>query len=195
MSFVVTALRKLSGKNITPLLVSFEFSTPLPLYVKEYEKLFGSKIVFKEDQSSLLYLATDLQRVVLSYDKELFRILDEQAEKLLKVYENKLTYSEQVKHSAARLLEGKYLSIEQVAEALQLSVRTLQRKLKEEDSSYLQIIDELHKELAIGYLRETYLSVSEIAYLLGYAEAGVFTRAFKRWTGNSPTEFKNKALL
>jgi AraC-like DNA-binding protein len=194
MSFVVSALRKLSGKNITPLLVSFVFSTPLALHLKEYETYFTSKIVFGEDQNSLLFLAKDLQTAVLSYNKELFMVLDEQAEKMLKVYENKLTYREKVKHSAVRLLESKYVSIEQVANELLLSVRTLQRKLKEEGSSFLEIIDELHKETAIDYLKENRLSVSEIAYLLGYAEVGVFTRAFKRWTGSTPTEFKNSYL-
>jgi AraC-like DNA-binding protein len=194
MSFVVSALRKLSGKNITPLLISFVFSTPLTLHLKEYEKYFTGKIVFRENQNSLLFLAKDLQTAVLSYNKELFMVLDEQAERMLKVYENKLTYREKVKHSTLRLLESNYVSIEQVANELHLSVRTLQRKLKEEGSSFLEIIDELHKETSISYLKENRLSVSEIAYLLGYAEVGVFTRAFKRWTGSTPTEFKNSYL-
>jgi AraC-like DNA-binding protein len=195
MSFLVTALRKLSGKNIAPLLASFGFATPDASYLPEYEKLFRSKMVFNEEQSSLLFTGKDLQAGVLSYNKELFTVLDEQADRLLKAYGNKLTYTEKVKHSAIKLLQSNFLTIEQVAGELHLSVRTLQRKLKKEGSSFLGIIDEIHKEVALGYLKENHLSISQIAYLLGYAEASVFSRAFKRWTGSYPTEYKNKALV
>lgn len=192
MAFVVMALRKLSGKDIHPQLASFEFASARALPVKEYEKLFSSKLVFNEQQSSLLFRIQDLQTSVLSYNKEVFKVLDQQAEVMLKAYENKLTYTEKVKQCVVRLLESNYVTIEQVADELRLSVRTLQRKLKEEGSSFLEIIDSLHTELAIRYLKESHLSISQIAYLLGYAEAGVFTRAFKRWTGYNPTEYRSK---
>ena len=81
-------------------------------------------------------------------------------------------------------------SAEKVADALHLSLRSLQRKLAEEDSSYEALLDEARRELACSYLKDRKLSVSEITFLLGFSHPGSFTRAFKRWTGVAPSQFR-----
>ena len=83
------------------------------------------------------------------------------------------------------------LSIESVAGNFNISVRTLQRKLKEEGVSYLQIIEEVRKSLAIHYIKKSSSSVKEISAVLGYSEPSGFVRAFKKWTGKTPSEYRN----
>jgi len=73
-----------------------------------------------------------------------------------------------------------------VARSLNISLRTMQRKLKEEGTSFRRLVDETRRQLAEQYLKDSTLVVSEIAYLLGFAEVSSFSRAFRRWTGHAP---------
>ena len=78
-----------------------------------------------------------------------------------------------------------------VASALNMTERTLQRRLRDEGTSYNELLDELRRELAARYVAEAGLSFSEITYLLGFSEPSNFTRAFRRWTGTSPGRWRN----
>jgi AraC-like DNA-binding protein len=79
---------------------------------------------------------------------------------------------------------------ESIADALHLSRRSLQRRLKEEGTSYTQVLDETRRQLAAQYVRHSRLSINEITYLLGFSEPSNFSRAFRRWTGASPTAYR-----
>ncbi len=81
----------------------------------------------------------------------------------------------------------KILSIDDVAANFNLSSRTLQRKLKEEGSSFKEIVDAIRKELALQYLKDKNNQIKDVAYSLGYNESSAFVRAFKRWTGTTPS--------
>jgi len=83
------------------------------------------------------------------------------------------------------------LSMESVARNFSVSVRTLQRKLKEEGVSYLQIVEEVRKSLAINYIENSSSSIKEISKILGYAEPSGLVRAFKKWTKKTPLEYRN----
>ena len=78
-----------------------------------------------------------------------------------------------------------------VAGVLNMSEKTLQRRLSDEDTSYQQVLDETRSELARQYLSERQLSVCDVTFRLGFSDQSSFTRAFKRWTGVSPGEFRN----
>jgi AraC-like DNA-binding protein len=73
-----------------------------------------------------------------------------------------------------------------MARALNLSLRSLQRKLNERGMTFRKVLEDTRRQLAQQYLKDSTLSVSEIAYLLGFAEVSSFSRAFKRWTGHAP---------
>jgi AraC-like DNA-binding protein len=85
-----------------------------------------------------------------------------------------------------RLREGEP-GISSVAEALATSERSLQRRLQAEGSSFRDVVDEARHKLALPYLGDPNLSLTDVAYLLGYSEGAAFTRAFKRWTGLAPS--------
>ena len=82
-----------------------------------------------------------------------------------------------------------------IAATLGLSSRTMQRRLLEEGVSFSGLLQSARQKLADQYIRDEHLSISEIAYLLGFAEQANFTRAFKRWTGRSPTQYRREASL
>ena len=104
------------------------------------------------------------------------------------------TLSLQVRDRLVRMLPEGEPSAEQVASSLHLSLRSLQRRLAEEDSSYEQLLLQTREELARSYLQDPRHAISEIAYLLGYADASCFTRAFRRWTGMAPSVYRAGGL-
>jgi AraC-like DNA-binding protein len=77
-------------------------------------------------------------------------------------------------------------TIEDVAKDLGMSVRVLQKKLKEEGATFSEIAANVRQELAKSYLAEKRYTIDDITYLLGFSEPGVFRRAFKMWTGMTP---------
>jgi AraC-like DNA-binding protein len=82
-------------------------------------------------------------------------------------------------------------SFETVASGLHMTTRTLRRKLDEEGTSFRKLVDELKMKVAVKYLRDTELTVDDVAYSLGFSEAAIFRRAFRRWTDKSPREFRD----
>lgn len=82
---------------------------------------------------------------------------------------------------------------QQIASSLNVSNRTLQRKLREEGTSFIDLLQDTRLQLACKYLSSPGRSVVETAYLLGFSEPSTFSRAFKRWTGQSPAEYREQS--
>ena len=99
---------------------------------------------------------------------------------------------EQVKRRVQLLLGSGDISVERVAGPLNISPRHLRRKLSQENTSYEQLVDELRRETAIRMIGEGELSLTSIAYELGFLDPSSFTRAFRRWTSMSPTSFRQQ---
>ena len=77
-----------------------------------------------------------------------------------------------------------------VASELAMSERSIQRSLREENTSYRELVDEVRKDLALQHLSRPGTSATDVAFLLGFSEPSAFTRAFRRWTGLPPTQFR-----
>lgn len=80
----------------------------------------------------------------------------------------------------------------QIARDMGMSLRNLQRRLHEQGTNYKDILEQTRKKLAVDYLRQNHLTLSEVGYLLGFSSVGNFNRAFKRWTGDTPGEYRAK---
>lgn len=117
--------------------------------------------------------------------QEYFKIL------LLETSALDLIHLESLKNRVSKYIKSnsylKVLSIDDVAANFNLSSRTLQRKLNEEGCSFKEIVDNVRKELALEYLKDRNNQIKDVAYSLGYNESSAFVRAFKRWTGTTPT--------
>ncbi|MEM6344991.1 MAG: helix-turn-helix transcriptional regulator [Bacteroidota bacterium] len=131
-------------------------------------------------------MQTNLQLSQLS----VVRLLDRQAKRLLSSEPQPDSYTEKVIGLVIAQLRKRKLGIEVVADDLSMSVRSLQMKLKEEGTSYQKLLNRIREQLAIAFLQEKKYSKSEIADLLGFSEISVFSRTFKKWTGQSPSEFQ-----
>ena len=96
----------------------------------------------------------------------------------------------QVRRQLTAQLSSGMANQESIANELHMSLRTLQRKLESEGTTFKRLLEETRKGLAIQYMAESHHSVNEITYLLGFSEASNFSRAFKRWTGQSPSAYR-----
>ncbi|MCY1546281.1 Helix-turn-helix domain protein [compost metagenome] len=101
-------------------------------------------------------------------------------------------------HYVQKLLRNRLPSgnvgVEQVAEQMMLSPRTLQRYLQAEGTSFQRLLDSTRQSMAIRYLRDSSISLTQLSGLLGYTSLGAFSRAFSRWTGTSPQKWKQQHL-
>lgn len=105
---------------------------------------------------------------------------------LLKELENADSLRGQIERLLIQILHTGEASIDTIADKLALSRQTIFRKLKAEDTTFQELLDELRRKMALDYLSKSKASVHEIAYLLGFSDPTAFSRAFKRWTGYSP---------
>ena len=145
-----------------------------------------------KNEIAILLQKRHVEEKVITSDHALLQVLLAHAEQKSNQLQKKKGFQAIVKQSVINLIQPSFPSIEQVAAHLNLSLRTLQRKLKVEGYTYKQLIDELRKEFAITYLKKPELSITEIAFLLNYADTSAFSRSFKRWTGQRPVEFRKQ---
>ena len=92
-------------------------------------------------------------------------------------------------------LRGDEVTADSVAKALGMSARTLRRRLEAENTTFQELRDALRKGRALEHMRESQLTISEIAYLLGFGETSAFHRAFRRWTGKTPAQYRREIAV
>jgi len=183
MAFTIHELDGLLLNKIKPQKVTFPYNT---MNNPEYERVLRCKAQAGSSYS-------------IQFDKKYWDEpiitgnYDMQATLLRYMGDSSNTKSDKLKMTVYNyLLTKSYLgiaSIKDVAANFNLSVRTLQRKLGEEDTSFQSIADEVRRQLALKYLKSGEHQIKEISYILGYNELSAFTRAFKRWTGSSPSSY------
>lgn len=159
---------------------------------KEYETFYGCPVHYSRKRSALFFKLVDVEQTLTAVNTEVAAI----NEKALEDYIERL-HEDEIQHKVARkiteLIASGQLSDDKVARALGLSSRTLQRKLSVEGTTFKQILESVREKLAMQYIRDERLSFSEISFLLGFSEQSSFTRAFKRWTGTSPTHLRQSS--
>lgn len=155
-----------------------------------YERALGLRPRFDAGTSAVWVAASDLDRPRSDARyRGLAPILGREVERLLSEIPE-ATASAEARRVIARCLPSGAPALTQVARALGVSGRTLQRRLTEEGTTLRALVEATREELALSYLDSGRLRVAEIAYLLGYSEPGTFTTAFKRWRGLSPSEHR-----
>jgi AraC-like DNA-binding protein len=132
-----------------------------------------------------------LDRPFVTHNAELLAMLAPQLEAELNDRQSRQTIRDQVKKTLKRLLAGQRPSILEVARELNLSARTLQRRLTGTGLTFQQVLEEARRELARHYLLQSSLELNETAYLLGYETANSFFRAFRHWEGTSPGQWRD----
>lgn len=133
-----------------------------------------------------------LDAPVASADPQLHLLVRRHADALLADLPKVPSVTAQVRELLAKELSGGDPSVDNIARQLPLGTRTLERRLEEEGTTFKAQLDELRQRLALGYVAGSELALSEIAFLLGYSQAAAFHRAFKRWTAQTPLEYRRR---
>jgi len=161
-----------------------------PAHRELYESHFLCPVKFKANQNALVFSKADTELPFVTYNADLLATIAPQLEAELKQQLAEKNLREQVKGILKRLLAGQRPDIHHVARELHVSTRTLQRHLTEDGATFQQLMEEARRELARHYLLHSSLELNETAYLLGYEDANSFFRAFHRWEGTSPGQWR-----
>jgi AraC-like DNA-binding protein len=187
---IVLTLRRLTGKAFVPRVVAFRHASAGD--IAEYHRVFGTAVRFGAKDTQLTFAREELSAPILSADSTLLPILEAQAKVRLDALTRDGDTSRRVLREIAARLTGTAPSVNSVARALAMSARALQRALQEEGNSFQGLLDEARREVAERQLRAPDATASEVALLLGYSETSAFTRAFRRWTGMTPSAWASK---
>jgi AraC-like DNA-binding protein len=180
-------LARATGAPIAARSLRFTHSAHGP--AAEYLKVLGCEPEFGAARNEWSFSAEVLARPMLGADEALARFLEGQVESAARGFGSAGPVAEQVRRALAESLPEGGLSLAELARRLRLSSRTLQRRLRDEGTSAAQLLDELRRARGEEYLAMG-LPIAEISYLLGFGEASVFHRAWRRWTGETPAEFR-----
>lgn len=177
----------ITGNSINSGEIYFDFAEP-HYYQAHKEKL--PPIYFNKASNQLRFPKAFLKQALIMADPVAAKLAAEQCERELALME----MSDDIPSKVRAMLnhrQGDYPQLEQVAERLFISSRTLKRRLQQVGLGFQQLLDEARKRDAITLLQNTPLTVEQIAIRLGYTDPANFTRAFKKWTGDTPTKYRH----
>ena len=196
IEFFVTVLlrlcRELSGRQLLPIAVQFTHrKSVVPSDIKAF---FGCDLEFGGREDRVVFPPIVKRAVTVNADPYLNSLMRQYCEEVISQRRIKVgNWRSNVENAIAPLLPHGEATIDNVAQRLGLSTRTLSRRLATENVTFVEILSELRRELANRYLREPHRKVAEVAWLVGYEEASAFSHAFKRWTGASPRQLASAA--
>jgi AraC-like DNA-binding protein len=190
MALLLDMCRMNAGAALRPVAASLRRRKPNP--GDAYEHFFGCPVQFSAEENSFVLSARDADRALPSANRQLAAVFD----RMLTEELAHLDRSDVVSRCRAAVLEqlssGEGTE-EETAKQLHMSARTLQRKLADANTTYLQLVDDTRKDLALRYIEDPRRSVTDITFSLGFSQPSAFTRAFKRWTGRNPSEYRTKS--
>jgi AraC-like DNA-binding protein len=188
-AWMLSIARHGTGTRLSPLRV--EFVQPRA-HLKTMERHFGCPVDCGAARNAIVFRAADAQRPFVTRNAELLGMLAPQFEEELKQETGDENFIERVSAAIQQKLTGRRPSIEDIADALHISSRTLQRHLQDAGSSFQRVLEEARHQLARHYLNNSVLELNEAAYLLGYGDANSFVRAFRTWEGVPPARWREE---
>ena len=169
------------------------FQHAAPPRSAEYAALFRGPVSFGAPVDAVLIPRSALDLELLQADSALASILERHVKLLLGSSPNPPTLQGRVARLLGSELAGGRPGASHVARKLAMSPRTLRRMLHEEGCSFRDVLSDVRRELAFRYLRDPEVPIGEIAFLVGFSDANAFHRAYKRWKGRTPGEFRRDA--
>jgi AraC-like DNA-binding protein len=187
LASVLAFLRWIAGETLVPLDVTLQHGAPADSEAQQ--SFYGVPVRHGQPHNSITFRRSDLERPILAADEELATLLDGIADRYL---ERRMTgrFAVRVRDSLLSQLPHGAPSKSEVAGRLNMTERTLLRRLKAEGTTFAEVFDKLREELAFQYLNHDDMSLGDIAETLGFSDYGTFSRAFKRWTGRRPSDVR-----
>lgn len=192
LGVMVQLSRELVSHELNPLKITF--STPEPAIGSEYLiELFRCPIEFGCERNAIIFDLSAAQQQLIGGNSLITQAHEKMLDDFLsRIDKSDLTYV--IKNKIHEQLPLGAPSQVDIACEMGMSLRNLQRKLNEQGTSYKEILEQTRKKLAMEYILQCHLSISEIGYLVGFSSVGNFNRAFKRWTQCTPSDYRTQKL-
>lgn len=184
----LTISREVSSGPVEPKAVFFKH--PAPSTTEAHELFFGCPVLFNSDRDAFLLSRESLEVPNKVGDAGIARFIDGHLDREMSQLEEETSLEQKVRVQISTALSEGIPKITDVARPLGMSGRTLQRRLSENGSSFQTLVDEARQQLAKRLLKETPYGLAEVAYLTGFSDQSAFTRAFKRWEGQTPRSYR-----
>lgn len=182
--------REFTGRPVRA--VAVDFVNPRPADVRPYEDFFGGPVRFGQPSTRVVLAARDLALPLRGADAALLALLDAQAERLLQEVAAVTGPVAVWRQALVGLIRSGRTQLADLADSLQMSPRSLQRRLAEQGIGFQALLGQTRQQLAEAYLRDASVELAEVALLLGYSEQSAFTRAFRQWTGQAPLQWRRQ---
>jgi AraC-like DNA-binding protein len=187
LAFIVSLCRFITNRHFAPAQVTFRHAAND--HVDQYVEFFAAPVHFGRREDALWVDVETARQPVPAGNEELAGETDRIAERYLATLEPRRV-QDRVREVLMTLLPSGEADQRAVARSMNRSVSALQRQLRAEGASYRAVLDETRQTMATRLVRERRYSLGQIAYLLGFADQANFSRAFKRWTGEAPSEYR-----
>jgi AraC-like DNA-binding protein len=187
IGLTVTMSRVLGARRSDPLEARFSFCAPA--HADEYERILRLPVRFDAGEDGVLFPISMMDQLNPSADATLRQLLERYAADQLARIPTSARFSQRVRACILSMLPLDSLSAAAVAAQFSMGSRTLRRRLQDEATSYQEILDDVRAELARHYLTKEKRGINEVAFLLGFSDPSAFTKAFHRWTGQTPADF------
>lgn len=186
LAVAVNALRALCGPDWNPIEVLLPRAAPMDQ--APYRRHFRAPVRFNQESAIVVFPARDLEIRIAGADPVMRALLDERIQQMKGSQGSE--FSDDIRRLLRMRLTSNHCSAEDIAELLDMHRRTLSRRLKGSGMGYRAIANEIRFEIARQLLTDTQVPLGQIAAALGYSEASAFTRAFRRWSGQTPTNWR-----
>jgi AraC-like DNA-binding protein len=193
--FVIVSALGFSERNVVKVEppIEIRFVHDRPSYAAEYEKALGGvPVKFNAPYNTILMRKERLAAPMLRANARAASAFELHAKQLLEKLRRGDTTAGRVREEVATQLSTGVVSMRVTAKRMGMSVATLRRRLEGESTTFAGLVDDIRRDLASRYLNEQALTVSEVAFLLGFSSGAAFHRAFRRWTGGSPAAYREK---
>ena len=175
-------------------LIEVAFAHPAPADTDEHRRVFAAPLRFAAPENAITFDATLLDAPLVAADPTLVAVIDRQVEALLAKLPPRDDFLAGLRRELADELTQGALDLERVARRMHTSTRTLQRRLHEAGITFQAYADEVRRDLTLERLTAPGATITEVAFLAGFSDVSAFHRAFRRWTGSTPAEYRRRAL-
>lgn len=190
-AFLVLRARLLSGVVLAPQEV--RFAHPSPADTSEHDRVFRCPVKFGCPSTELVVATASLALPVTTSNPDVQKILLRYSCELAERQPRDDSFVERVRTVVARTMRSGPPSLEATARALKASPRTIQRRLGEHGTTHLEVVDSVRHEMASQLVEKGRVSLTEVAFLVGFTDVSGFRRAYKRWTGEAPSNARGRA--
>ncbi len=190
---LMNCIRLLTGE--TEPLLRVELKRPAPENIEEYVKAFACTVLFSQEKDQVILSSHWLEKPLLTANPYLYQMLEQQSASIIKKIGECNLFSNQVRLEILKCIDGNKVDITRVARRLSISSRTLQRRLKAKGDRFQSLLDEVRTEFSVQQIKLNRISIDEQAYLLGFSDPSIYRKSFKRWTGQTPTEYRLSLTL